>query len=103
MFGGGHGLVFAEGVVDGVGVGEGFHEVRRDKDDVGAFLDAVVDFAAHGFGKVELGAWCQRVLFGRFLHRRISAAVAGTDTEETVPEMVLVYPSIVMPREKKAI
>ena len=52
--GGGEGLVLTESVVDGVGVGESFHQVRGELDDVGALSHAVIILAAHGLGEVEL-------------------------------------------------
>jgi hypothetical protein len=57
----------AEGVVDGVGVGEGVHEVGGDEDYVGAFLNAGVVLAADFLAEVEGGAFGERIEFRRLL------------------------------------
>jgi hypothetical protein len=57
-----HRLKLAKGGVHGVRVGKAFHEIGRDEDYVRAFLYAVVVFAAHGLGKVEL-AGLERISF----------------------------------------
>jgi len=71
-FGGGEGLVFAERVIDGVGVGKGVHQVRDEEDDVGALLHALVVLTADALGEVEVRALAEGIEFGRLFRHIIS-------------------------------
>ena len=71
-FGGGEGLVFAERVIDGVGVGKGVHQVRGEEDDVGALLHALVVLTADALGEVEVRALAEGIEFGRLFRHIIS-------------------------------
>jgi len=73
-FGGGEGLVFAEGVIDGVGVGKGVHQVRGEEHDVGALLHALVVLAADALGEIEVRAFAQGVEFERLLRHTFIVA-----------------------------
>ena len=61
-------LQTAEGFVDYVGVGEGFHQLGGDEDDVGSLLDAGAVLATDSFAEVEGGALGERIEFRRLLH-----------------------------------
>ena len=84
-------LQAAEGFVDCVGVGEGFHQLGGDEDDVGTLLDAGAVLATDSVAEVEGGALGERIEFRRPLDIwRISAAVAARAPMRRGPEMVSV-------------
>jgi len=61
---GGERLIFAESVVDGVGVGKRVHQVGCEQDDVGALLHTLVVLAADSLGEVEVRAFAEGIEFG---------------------------------------
>ena len=58
----------AEGFVDGVGVGEGFHEFGRDENDIGSLLHSFVVLATDTLAEVEGRTLGEAIWFTRLLH-----------------------------------